>query len=81
MPCLPTANPALLVMVHQLPENGDVQVTALNFGPEAVAERVEIPAEGSAVDMRTGESLGPVTDGQFAVALEGYGWWSVRVEG
>lgn len=72
-------NPALLVMVHQLPDGRGVQVTALNFGPEAVSERVAIPAAGAAVDMRTGERLGPVAGGQLAVALEGYGWRSVRI--
>ena len=72
------ANPALLVLVHELPSGG-VQVTALNFGPEAVEEWVAIPAAGQAVDMATGERLGPVTDGKLEVALDGYGWRSYQI--
>lgn len=72
-------NPALLVLVHELPDKGGVQVTVLNFGPEAVTERITIPAEGQALDMYTRESLGPLTDGQLAVRIDGYGWASYGI--
>ncbi len=72
-------NPALLVMVHELPDDGGVQVTALNFGPDAVEERAAIPAVGPVTDMRTGEAVGLVEDGQLAVALNGYGWRSYQI--
>ena len=76
-------NPSLLVMVHELPDelpgSGGVQVTALNFGPEAAEERVVIPGAGPVMDMRTGEAVGLVEDGQLAVAVEGYGWRSFLV--
>jgi trehalose synthase len=48
----------LLVMVHRLPENGGVEVTALNFGQTPVSEVVEVKAAkvGSTVsDLLTGK--------------------------
>ena len=48
-----TVAPGLLVMVHELPNEGGTQVTALNFGREPVDERVELPhvASGPVVDL------------------------------
>ncbi len=55
---------ALLVLVHQLPEGGGIQVTALNFGSTALAERVVIQdaAPGSRVlDMLDEQPLPPLS--------------------
>ena len=63
-----TAAPGLLVMVHELPNGAGTQITALNFGREAVEESVELPGvEGGALvnlveelvegDFEAGESV------------------------
>ena len=63
-----TDAPGLLVMVHALPNDAGTQITALNFGREAIEERVELPGiEGGVVvdlveeivegDFEAGESL------------------------
>ena len=53
-------SPGLLVMVHELPDDLGLQVTALNFGITPVDEVVPIAgaAAGSAVDMLTGTGRG-----------------------
>ena len=38
-----TSAPGLLVMVHELPNGGGTQITALNFGREPVEEALELP--------------------------------------
>lgn len=74
----PTHAPGLLVMVHRLPDDLGVQVTALNFGAEPVEEAVALgvgdalPA-GRAVDMVTGEPAGTLSArGELPVRLAGY---------
>lgn len=74
----PTHAPGLLVMVHRLPDDLGVQVTALNFGAEPVEEAVALgvgdalPA-GRAVDMVTGEPAGTLSPrGELPVRLAGY---------
>lgn len=59
-----TVHPALLVMVHELPEGAGLQVTALNFGPAPLAETVTIAgANGSrrVVDMLTEQPMRPLS--------------------
>jgi len=48
-----TPSPGLLVMVHELPNEGGTQITALNFGTEPIDESVELPgvASGAVVDL------------------------------
>lgn len=72
-------NPGLLVMVHELPGELGIQVTALNFGAAPVAERVALAGAetaalaGPVLDMLTGESAGEVAaDGLLPIRLEGY---------
>ncbi len=59
-------SPGLLVLVHALPEEAGLQVTALNFGPTPVHEDVVIaPARpGPVHDMLTGARLGSVSRGK-----------------
>jgi trehalose synthase len=68
-------NKSLLVMVHQLPQERGVQVTALNFGPTPIHETVaasSLPA-GQVVDMLSGQTEGPLpTPGQLRVSLSPY---------
>ncbi|MCS6845099.1 MAG: maltose alpha-D-glucosyltransferase [Caldilineales bacterium] len=73
-----TQAPGLLVMVHRLPEDLGLQVTAMNFGPEPVEEWIglgvgdELPA-GRAVDLVTGEPAGTLSArGELLVRLAGH---------
>ena len=66
------AAPGLLVLVHQLPANGGIEITALNFGRTAVDETIRVPAAaGCAVhDLLADAPAGAVTeDGQLRVQL------------
>jgi trehalose synthase len=76
-----TVQPALLVMVHDLPDGRGIQVTALNFGPTPVAETVMIDAVtiepgGAArrvVDMLTEQPVRPLSGtGGLDVVLDAY---------
>jgi trehalose synthase len=65
----------LLVMVHQLPDDLGLQVTALNFGAEAIEEAVVIDGArlGPVSDMLTGAHTGEIdAPGRLPVRLEGY---------
>lgn len=67
--------PGLLVMVHELPEELGVQVTAINFGAQPVDEVVQLAGvqEGQAVDMFSAEVVGPVNrQGELRIRLDGY---------
>jgi hypothetical protein len=71
----PVHAPGLLVMVHLLPEDLGLQVTALNFGAEPVEERVAIAGAmaGKVVDMLEGTVIGSVgPDGRLPVRLDPY---------
>jgi trehalose synthase len=68
-------NPALLIMVHELPDNRGMQVTALNFGPEPIEEAITLPGlqPGPVVDMINETIEGDLSEtGEFTVRLEGY---------
>jgi len=70
-----TQNKALLVLVHQLPNDLGTQITALNFGAEPVHETVvlnDVPP-GALRDILTDQMLGEFTqDHQFTVQLDSY---------
>lgn len=67
--------PALLVMVHELPDELGIQVTALNFGAEPITESVAIPgaSSGPVVEMLSATPAGEVTPGgEIRLRLAGY---------
>jgi maltose alpha-D-glucosyltransferase/alpha-amylase len=67
--------PSMLVLVNQL-ESGQVQITALNFGPDKITGRVQseyIPA-GRVTDLATRRKVDDVDAlGGFTVELPGFG--------
>ncbi|MBX3010534.1 MAG: maltose alpha-D-glucosyltransferase [Caldilineaceae bacterium] len=66
---------ALLVMVHELPDQRGRQVTALNFGPTPIEETVVIPgfAGGTVTEMLTGETWVQTTpDESLVLHLPGF---------
>jgi trehalose synthase len=76
------AHPALLVMVHELPDGRGTQVTALNFGPEPIEEVVTLEGvqPGPVVDMVHETIRGDLSDeGSFTLRLEGYEGLSLRI--
>ena len=63
----------LVVMVHRLPANKGIEVTALNFGKKAVKESVSITsaANGAGVtDLLEGKPAGKVDGKRIAIDLE-----------
>ena len=77
-------NPALLVMVHELPDNRGMQVTALNFGPEPLEETIVLDhtETGPVVDMLTGTIYGDLpASGELFIRLAGYEGQSLRIVG
>ena len=77
-------NPSLLVMVHELPDNRGLQITALNFGPEPLEETLSVPqAEpGPVVDMLQETIVGDLPDSrELTIRLEGYAGQSLRIVG
>ena len=79
----PTVHPGLLVMVHELPDRQGLQITALNFGQEAVDEWVKIEGlrPGDAlVDMFTGAPGDPVAaDSGCHFVLDGHSGGSYAI--
>jgi trehalose synthase len=78
------ASPGLLVMVHELPDARNTQVTALNFGPEPLVETVVLPnvRPGPVVDMINETVEGDLSEsGELAIRLEGYEGLSLRIVG
>jgi len=68
-------SPALLVMIHELPDDLGTQVTALNFGAEPLAEAVAIGGAPSAAvrEMVSDTAVGELTEnGHLSVRLAGY---------
>lgn len=64
-------SPGLLVMVHVLPDDLGIQVTALNFGRVPVEETVSLPgASGRAVNMLTNELESESAANTLQVRLE-----------
>jgi trehalose synthase len=75
-------SPALLVMVHELPDGRGTQVTALNFGSEPLEEVVRLPGvqAGPVVDMVQETIVGDLSDeGDLAVRLGPYEGVSLRI--
>ena len=74
--------PGLLVMVHELPDELGIQVTALNFGATPVDEPVSIAgvSPGPAVDMlgAEGEEIVSAT-GVLRIRLDAYAGKSYRM--
>ncbi|MBC7560163.1 MAG: maltose alpha-D-glucosyltransferase [Dermatophilaceae bacterium] len=70
------SNKAMLVMVHQLANPLEHQVTVLNFGSEAVVGTINsthLDAGSPVLDMFTDEVIGEVDDlHSFSIALDGY---------
>ena len=78
------ASPGLLVMVHELPDTGQIQATLINFGAEPVEAVVPLggPAGGRVSDLLTGAAVGMLTPGgDLAVTLPGHSGRGVVVGG
>lgn len=74
--------PGLLIMMHDLPANRGVQVTALNFSAEPIEEIIQLEnvAPGPVVDMLNETIEGDLSeDGKLLVRLEPYEGLSLRV--
>ena len=74
----------LFVLVHQLPENGGLEVTAINFGATPVDESVAI--RGAATNATAHDALEPQAlplkidaQGQLPLHLEGYSGVTLRL--
>jgi trehalose synthase len=68
------AGPGLLLLVHELPDELGLQVTALNFGDEPVEEVVELAqaSPGPIIDMITEQVYGHMAaDGRLMIRLAG----------
>ncbi|WLH66266.1 maltose alpha-D-glucosyltransferase [Pseudomonas sp. FP2309] len=75
-------NPALLIMVHELPAGKGTQITALNFGATPITETVNLPdiAAGMVVDIINERVEGDLTaDGAFTITLDAYEGLALRV--
>ncbi len=67
-------SPGLLVLVHELPDNSGLQVTALNFGEQPVEEEIVLKNARAwqVTDMFAEKACGTVDgDGRLTVALAG----------
>ncbi len=78
--------PGLLVLVHALPDNAGLEVTAINFGAQAVDETVAVKGASSAataldvLDPKApGVPLG--ADGGLRLHLDGYQGKALRIGG
>ena len=77
-------NPALLIMVHELPDGRGTQVTALNFGPTPLEETIVLEQiqTGPVVDMLNGKIYGDLPEtGELFIRLHGYEGQSLRIVG
>ncbi|MBE8590902.1 maltose alpha-D-glucosyltransferase [Pseudomonas sp. MAFF 301449] len=75
-------NPALLIMVHDLPAGKGTQITALNFGPAPITETLHLPdiAAGMVVDIINERVEGDLTaEGEFTITLDAYEGLALRV--
>jgi len=75
-------NPALLLMIHELPAGRGTQITALNFGAEPISENVvlENVSPGPVIDMINEQIEGDLLeDGQLTITLDPYEGLSLRV--
>ena len=74
--------PGLLIMMHELPANRGVQVTALNFSGAAIEETIQLDnvSPGPVVDMLNETIEGDLSeDGKLLVRLDPYEGLSLRV--
>lgn len=63
----------LVALVHRLPDGKGVEVTALNFGRNAVDETITLPSAigtASVTDLVEGTPIGKVTGGKLTLRLE-----------
>jgi len=77
-----TEHPSLLIMVHELPAGKGTQITALNFGSEALVETLHLPgiAPGPVVDIINERVEGDLSeDGAFTISLDPYEGLALRV--
>lgn len=77
-----TEHPSLLIMVHELPAGRGTQITALNFGSEALVETLHLPgiAPGPVVDIINERVEGDLSeDGAFTITLDPYEGLALRV--
>jgi trehalose synthase len=75
-------HPGLLVMVHELPAGKGTQITALNFGSEALVETLHLTgiAPGVVVDIINERVEGDLTEeGEFTISLDPYEGLALRV--
>ncbi len=75
-------NPALLIMVHDLPAGKGTQITALNFGATPITETLNLPgiAAGMVVDIINERVEGDLTaEGEFTITLDAYEGLALRV--
>lgn len=77
-------SPGLLILVHELPDNLGIEITALNFSTEPVEELITLP-ELSNLPVREllqDEEAGHIDEhGRFLVRLQGHegkAYWTVR---
>ncbi len=74
--------PGLLVMVHELPADKGVQITALNFSAEPISETICLPgvAPGPVVDIINERVEGDLSeDCQMTLNLDPYEGLALRV--
>jgi len=76
----------LFVLVHELPENGGLEVTAINFGATPVTESVAIPntpANAKVSDVLDAQSPPPTlgSGGQLPLQLPGYTAVAFKITG
>jgi hypothetical protein len=71
-------------LVNRLPDSGDLEVTAINFGDSPIDETVAI--KGAAPTMKVSDVLEPEAPrlavdaaGHLRVSLKGYGWQALRL--
>ncbi|MBI6563558.1 maltose alpha-D-glucosyltransferase [Pseudomonas synxantha] len=75
-------NPALLIMVHELPAGKGTQITALNFGATSITETLHLPdiAAGMVVDIINERVEGDLSaEGDFIITLDAYEGLALRV--
>lgn len=76
------SSPGLLVMVHELPAGRGIQISALNFSAEVIAEELQLTGftPGPVVDMINETVEGDLTeDGRLMINLDPYEALSLRI--
>jgi trehalose synthase len=76
----------LFVLVHELPDNGGLELTAINFGATPVEESVAIPGAPANADVRNvlDPSSAPLnirSDGKLPLRLEPYTGVALQITG